>query len=343
MKKTVLFLILRIAKVTGLFVLARKLTAKDLRILCYHGGAVGDESLFRPNLYMTRESFEARLKFLADKNYPVLALGEAIEAFETGTLPPCATAITIDDGWYGTYTCMAPALRRHGFPATLYVASYYLEKQTQVFNMAVAYLLWKGGGRILEMPHVADDLTGRFDLKNRDERDQAWSLLTDYGNKLESAADRQTLFRRLAGHLGQDWAALERERIISFMTETEARQCLDMGIDLQLHTHRHHFPDKDFAAAEKEIEDNRTVLRRITGRPLVHFCYPSGEYTSEQLPWLTRMGIKTATTTKPGFNRRGASVFELTRFLDTENITMLEFEAEMSGFFELIRRCSVRV
>ena len=102
-KKSILFLILRIAKLLGLFILARRRTLGDLRILCYHGAAIGDESLFRPNLFMTRETFEGRMKFLADHRYPVISLNEAVKGLKNGSLPPAATVITIDDGWYGTY------------------------------------------------------------------------------------------------------------------------------------------------------------------------------------------------------------------------------------------------
>jgi peptidoglycan/xylan/chitin deacetylase (PgdA/CDA1 family) len=43
-------------------------------------------------------------------------------------LPGCATVVTIDDGWYGTYKFMGPILKEHGFQATLYIASYYLNR-----------------------------------------------------------------------------------------------------------------------------------------------------------------------------------------------------------------------
>jgi len=106
------------------------------------------------------------------------------------------------------------------------------------------------------------------------------------------------------------------------------------GIDFQLHTHRHRLPlDRD--ATEREIRDNRAVLAPVARRDLAHFCYPSGEYDARHPPAL---GIASATTTRPGFNYRDAAPLELSRFLDSEDVSDLEFEAEMCGFFELIRR-----
>ena len=90
---------------------------------------------------MTAATFERRMRFLSDARYPVVPLGEALENLEQGTLRKNATVITIDDGWYGTFKLQYPVLRKHGFPATLYIASYYLENQTQVFNVALSYVL----------------------------------------------------------------------------------------------------------------------------------------------------------------------------------------------------------
>src|SRR3546814_12873054 len=94
-----------------------------------HGAALRDEHHFRPGLFMGKETFAARMALLARQGYPVIALDIAVAALPTGQWPRGATIVTIDDGWFGTYRQMAPVLRAHGFPALLYIASYYLAKQ----------------------------------------------------------------------------------------------------------------------------------------------------------------------------------------------------------------------
>jgi hypothetical protein len=54
-------------------------------------------------------------------------------------------------------------------------------------------------------------------------------------------------------------------------------------------------------------------------------------------PWLTSLGIDSAVTCEPGFNYRQTSKLALKRFLDGAHIPQIEFEAELSGFNELIR------
>jgi hypothetical protein len=44
--------ILFIARQLGLFELARRATARELRILCYHGVGLDDEGPFRPVLFI---------------------------------------------------------------------------------------------------------------------------------------------------------------------------------------------------------------------------------------------------------------------------------------------------
>ncbi len=129
MNKIILPLILKAAKIVGLFAISCRLTARDLRIICYHGASLRDEHDFSPGLFVSKDTFAERMDYLARKGYPIISLDEALDGLKQGTWPIRATVITIDDGWYGTYSVMGPILRNHGFPATLYIASYYLENR----------------------------------------------------------------------------------------------------------------------------------------------------------------------------------------------------------------------
>src|SRR4029453_15669980 len=90
--------------------------------------------------------------------------------------------------------------------------------------------------------------------------------------------------------------------------------------------------------APRELRDNRAVLEPLVGRALRHFCYPSGYFRPAHLPWLEEAQVESATTCDPGMNRRGDSPLTLRRFLDSAETSQIEFEAELSGFSELLRR-----
>ena len=253
MKKRLLLLILTLARATGLFWIARRLTASELRILCYHGAALLDENEFRPSLFMTRETFAARMSYLARQNHPVLTLDDALSRLDNGTLPSGATVITFDDGWYGTFREMIPLLKRHGFPSTLYVMSYYLESQTQVLDVGLAYVLWRARRGTLDLAELSGELSGKFDVSDQAQRDKACERLVELGNRMTDAAARQELVRKVCRRLQVPWGEIESRRITSFMNPQEAREALATGMDLQLHTHNHVFPDDSFEMAKNEI------------------------------------------------------------------------------------------
>lgn len=330
-------LLLWFAKYLGVIALARLRYSKNLRILCYHGIALDDEHLFRPRLFMTVETFTRRMAHLASCGYSVITLDEAVLGLKKNALPRGATVITIDDGWYGSYSSMAPLLQRFGFPATIYVSSYYVEHQTQVFNVAADYVLWKSRHGTLDLSELSDDLTGSYRLSDSNQRDQALKALNEFAARLRGADSRQALLRQLCRLLGLDWCALEAARLLSFMNVEEARKLPSMGVDLQLHTHRHSIPGDSFEGAKAEIEENRRVLARLTEGSLRHFCYPSGDHKQHTYEWLKALGIVSAATTVQGLNRTGSSPYALRRLMDSEEISDLEFEAEMSGFFEIVR------
>ena len=120
------------------------------------------------------------------------------------------------------------------------------------------------------------------------------------------------------------------------MNREEIQSLVARGVDIQLHTHRHHLP-LDEMRAKKEILDNKTVLEPLVGKQLQHLCYPSGVWSQELWPWLTNVGIQSAMTCEAGLNYPETPKLGLKRFLDGEYITQIEFEAELAGYSELLR------
>jgi peptidoglycan/xylan/chitin deacetylase (PgdA/CDA1 family) len=342
MKRTILFLILYASKYLGLFVIARLVTQRGLRILCYHGGSIDDEHRFSPGTFMTGATFRRRMAYIERRGFPVLGLDTAVRLQIAGSLPPCATVITFDDGWSGTLPVLFPVLRDFGFPATLYVTSYYVVKQTQVFNMFLQYLLWKHSEQQLDVSRVIPDSKLVVHLGSEAVRGRACEEILAYGDAKLDAVGRQNLAEAIGEALGHDDTDAEAHRKFRLVDLDELRDLAASGIDIQLHTHRHRLPiDRD--AAIEEITTNRQVLEPVVGRRLRHLCYPSGNFSREHMPWLSELGIETATTTIGGFNYVDTPRLELRRFLDKENISQIEFEAELSGFFEIIRRFGIRI
>ena len=259
-KTSIKLLLLRVVRACGGFALARRLTRHQLRVLAYHGIAIDDEADFRGGLFMRPETFERRLALLERYGYPVISLDEAYGSNRI-QWPPCATVITIDDGWYGTYTSMADALHRRGFVSTLYLSTYYAQKQSQVFNVAAAYGLWKTTQPTLDLAAIDSGLIGSFELDTEDGRDAALAALWTHADALPDAASRQVLLGHLFKVLVVPLEPLIKRRMFSYVSMSEAKELPALGMDVQLHTHRHRFGGLDDAMAEAEITDKPTGTR----------------------------------------------------------------------------------
>ncbi len=91
-------------------------------ILCYHrfGGASNKMSVSPAN-------FAAQLDWLARNDYRVIRLSQLL-GFLQGreALPKRSVVITMDDGYESVHRYALPLLRKHGFPATLFVYSDFI-------------------------------------------------------------------------------------------------------------------------------------------------------------------------------------------------------------------------
>jgi peptidoglycan/xylan/chitin deacetylase (PgdA/CDA1 family) len=329
---------LHLARTLGLFRMAERRTAGLLRILCYHGLSLADEHEFRPMLHMRPETFHARLATIRHRGYPVLPLQQAIVALREGTLPPCAVVITFDDGFYDNLRHAIGPLREAGFPATIYVTTYHVVKRTPVFRLIVLYMFWKSTRASAKLDGVPGALT-RETLRidgGEDMQKVMWSII-EHGEQHATEDERVRIAELLGERLGVDYGRLAAQRCFSLMTLEELQRIAADGVDIQLHTHRHRMPDNR-AALLREIADNRAALVPITGNALRHFCYPSGVWSRDHWPWLREAGIESGATCDPGLNGPDAELLGLKRFLDGESVSEIEFDAEISGFTELLRR-----
>jgi len=288
---------------------------------------------------MRRETFRRRIYMLERHDYPVLPLDEALMHLDAGTLPRRAVVLTFDDGWYSFRRDVFSMLQTIGFPATIYVSSYYAEHETAVFNLLVDYLIWRTDASTLELPGRDDSIAGPFDLTTKSARASAATAIIAYGEQHCDAERRQALADDLARALGADPDALRHDRVFHLLNRHEIEACAQAGIDIQLHGHHQYFSIDDETAVAREIEDNRDALEPLikSTSELVHVSYPGGACDPCQWPWLKACGVRSAVTTQIGLNTKQTPRFALKRFLDREDITDIEFEAEISGFMEIIR------
>ncbi len=146
MNRTLKHAALQTLRSTGMFAAAARVRRKNtLVILCYHGISLRDEHEWEGGLYITPGRFRQALQWLRDWDANVLPLQEGLARLRADSLPPRSVVITFDDGFYDFYRHAWPLLSEFGYPSTLYLTTYHTLYRLPIFNLAVNYMLWKGG------------------------------------------------------------------------------------------------------------------------------------------------------------------------------------------------------
>lgn len=328
------------AKAGGLFVWAQRRTRDGLRILCYHGFSFTDEHLFRPKLFQAPDLFWQRMNYLKRGGYSVLPLDEAMSRLRRGKLGEKDLVITIDDGFYSVAALAVPILEEMKFIATIYVTTYYVQRSHPIFRIALQYIFWKTSRESFDCTDLPVQLKRPCSTKGAEGERVLWQLI-DVGETRLDEDERMVLARQVAQRLDVDFEEILISRRLSLMTEPEVAGLAKRGFDIQLHTHRHRLPENTLEA-KRELDDNRAVLMPLSKRPLNHLCYPSGVWSPDLWPLLAAEDVLTATTCDVGLNYTSTPPLALRRFLDSQITPPIVFEAEVSGFSELMRRFAIR-
>lgn len=344
MKNKIKLIVFLLARSLGLFGLARRFTAQKVRILCYHGGCLGDENRYNPKLFFSSTMLAARMHWLKSSGFDIVTLDEAARRIGTApdSRPSLTTAITFDDGWYSTASELIPVLGKMQIPSTLYLCtSHYLERAA-VPSVAVRYLIWKSTMPSFELIGFGPDTDCHLDISTQGGRDAA-------ANKIVSAIScsatcRETthaLLENLAKCLEVPSSTLALgSRRFEYMNEEELLALPNQGCNIELHGHVHRYPAGQVDVFKQDLKQcSDTIIAAGLPKPR-HYCYPSGNFDAAASPALSSMGVITGTTCLPGLITQSNATQShfLPRFLDGENISMLEFQAEMSGFYDLARR-----
>jgi peptidoglycan/xylan/chitin deacetylase (PgdA/CDA1 family) len=325
-------LILHIARLLGLFALSRRITRNYLRILCYHGIWQGPEPHYGDYLFMSAKRFAQRMALLKKQGYQAITLADACLRLKNGTIGPRDIVITVDDGWASTYQHMLPVLKRHAFPATIYITTYYASAQKPVLNVMIGYLVSRAKCRPDFSRIFADH---HFDTSSDDQLIKQLSKLVD---ELPDLNNRCAEVEHIGAILCVDVNELQTHNTFMLMSPKDINQAYNSGFDIQLHTHTHRIHNFNPDRLKDEINLNRSHLSETIGcepTGFTHFCYPSGQYHPMMFDLLREAGIESATTTEFGLNPPHSNPYALKRILDCESFTNIEFLARLSGFWSV--------
>ena len=306
--------------------------------MCYHGISLNDEWEWSPELFVTPQVFRKRMELLKAGAFRVLPLGEAIERLYRSDLPPRSVVITFDDGFHNFAEAAFPVLKEYGFPATVYLTTYYSQRNLPVFPLLCAYLLWRGRHDVLE-PNPRLGLRQAGDLRTAEGRAAALQAMFAYAAAQRlSTEGKDDLVQRLARHVRVDYGQVCGRRRFHLLSGDQVHNLSKNGVDFQLHTHRHGTPAEK-SLYVKEIRENRHWIQERTHHKAVHFCYPGEHYQPRFVDWLREEGVRSAATCTAGMGSVRTNPFLLPRFLDHSVVSSHEFECWITGIGSLLHAC----
>ncbi len=242
-------------------------------------------------------------KFLADlklKGYEFISIDRLYEILIKEEDVEKKVVITLDDGYKDNYEIAYPIFKKHNVPFCIYVTTSFPEK--------MAILWWY----ILEDLILENDIiklsNGKiYECKTKEEKEQVFleirkiilSLPFQKDNLIKSLED---LFydykidwmdksKKNARELCLDW-----EEIVELSKD---ELCTIGG-----HT-KNHYPLNRLSVEEikAEILEANALLEKKIKKPIEHFAYPFGskvEIGKREFHVVKNLGLKTATTTRPG-------------------------------------------
>ena len=250
-------------------------------------------------------SFSAIMDLVA-MHFAVLPLTEAVALLKARKLPRRALCITFDDGYASNYTVALPILAARRLPATVFVASGFLDGG-RMFNDTIIEAVRRSPATL----DLRDTGLGLHRLDTGAMRAQAVDAIISSLKYLPPSA-RALSAAAIASRAGLP----ERDSLM--MSRGQLRNLHRAGVEIGAHTITHPIltavSDDD---AQHEIVNCKKELEAIVGAPVTLFAFPNGksgvDYARRHVDMVRRAGFDAAFSTVWGTAHHGCDFFQMPR------------------------------
>jgi peptidoglycan/xylan/chitin deacetylase (PgdA/CDA1 family) len=289
-------------------------------ILMYH--RIADEPVDYWGLAVSPTHFEEHLCVLRRARRP-LALSEFVAQLAAETLPSDAVALTFDDGYVDNLLAGLPLLAAAGVPATVFLATGYLDQSAPFWWDELASLMLSGTAPVgFEAPVKGVNISFNFGTESRTV-DGAVSVSLLERRRAALEAIYQPL-RRLSGDeresimnkLRADFARPERAPSLGrAMTSEEVQRLVTCGlVTIGAHTVTHPIlPELEPDARQRELTTSKLACEAIIQAPVTAFAYPFGETNADVGEAVKMAGFAFACSTRRAPAVTTTEVFNLPR------------------------------
>ena len=278
-----------------------------LMILIFHR-VLDKPDFMRPDeVYL--EKFRWQMELLAS-HFKVFPLMQALELQARDELPARSVAITFDDGYADNLHNALPVLQEFGLPATVFVASDYLDGGA-MWNDRIIEAIREVRAQEIDLEHLG---------LGKHSADSEQSRATTAVALLRLIKHREPDQRQALTNSIQDLVKGSTDLSRLMLTTNELRALGSSGlVEIGGHTCSHPIlANLDNDASRAEIHDNKSRLEEKIDRELRLFAYPNGragaDYQSKDVDLVREAGYQAAVSTHWGVADKRSDRFQLPRF-----------------------------
>ena len=290
----------------GGYLLDSPLSRHHLTVLTYHRVNDPNAPDFRYaqyNVSATPEQFSQQMEYVAE-HYNVIGLQTLVDhVCNHQPLPDRALLITFDDGYKDNFTEAYPILKRHHFPAVIFLATGFLNTSAVPWWDQCAYYF-----RHTSKKHATLPLIGEQSLETPLAMEAAHETFI-YAIKAVPEDQKQAALAQLPAALDLEAVAHDEQL---FLNWDEVRELVANGIDCQAHTVTHPILSRtDAKDVQYQLSAARADIEQQTGKAVTAFAYPNGtpaDYTASTLQLLRETGYQVAFTLVPGPSSSGEAI-----------------------------------
>jgi peptidoglycan/xylan/chitin deacetylase (PgdA/CDA1 family) len=338
----------RIAYYFGLINLLFFLNSKKITILAYHGVSTRDRTNGIRNQggnHLAIAKFSKQIEYLA-KHRKVVPLTDVIELLSQGQqIPPGVAAITFDDGYRSIRTLAWPVLKSWGIPATVFIATRWINSQEMLWFDKIEYAI----EHIDDRGSINIQIDGhslRYPISSRRERIRTCYKIKELCKSVDNDV-RQIIVEELSKLCGNnfnispddDYAPLSWNEII----ELNAHRSISFGS----HSDGHGILSKlSSEQAKQDILVSKSEIESHLGEPARFFAYPNGlpgDFNEGTKRILREAGFSCGLSTISGMNDCDTDKFELRRVCVSNNDDLFGFLAKLSGLTAFFSRLKNRL
>lgn len=316
---------------------------QPLVLYFHHVSPPGRLRHYIADLTVSAATFECQISFLRDR-FNVIPLEAVVHRLADGTGPSGRDlAITFDDGYLDNYTWAYPILKKHGVPATIFIATAHVGSSRPFWWQTLASLLEWAGAAGVDFERLPPDLfpAPLAGLLRRALRDPM--ALTGVTNYLKSlgTSPRCRILAALEEHIRPDSSQRRLPRL--FLSWHEMKEMTDHGITFGSHSHTHpvltELSDEELS---RELTVSRALIQDHLGLEASAFSYPDGWADARVRTHVIGAGYKYAVQTGREFSSGSLDVYAIPRRMVKEaharsrfgEFSGSLFAAELAGVFD---------